>query len=149
MRVRFVVAKAGRGVVAWRQTGCRRGDAFAVMRLGRTVCQARQRAAAWLFSRANTQAAKFESTWNREEVASRCMSCDQKPTPTDVRGEKVINSLRMEACSIEFSPVSPNVEMSTEAVECGFNFVEEFLGNCLQAGCPPHLDFGGLELKID
>ena len=42
--------------------------------------------------------------------------------------------------------VTLNVKMSTEATECRFDVVEQLL---VLAGCPPHLDFKGLELKVD
>ena len=63
MKVWFLVANAARGVEAWRQTGCRLSvDSVAVMRAGRTACQARHGADAWRCSAepSKTQACKFE-----------------------------------------------------------------------------------------
>ena len=95
------------------------GDSVAVMRVGRTVCYARQGTAAWRCSAEPTlRPPSLGGIWNTGEVASRYMSCDQKPTTsvsnlvasssgtkllrstwltgsTDVHGEKVIDCLRI------------------------------------------------------
>ena len=42
-----------------------------------------------------------------------------------------------------------NVEMSTKAVECGFDWLKQLRENGVWARCCPHLGLGGLELKMD
>ena len=94
---------------------------------------------------------------------------------TNIHGEEVIDCLRFETLSVELTKGGSNVtgsargflhcglfpmnnrtgfavldvKMSTEATECVFDFIEQSLGNGILAGCPPHLDLGGLELKVD
>ena len=95
---------------------------------------------------------------------------------TNIHGKEVVDSLRAETFGVELSmrgtmarnrgvifsivacpprtigtglDVALDGKMSTETTECGFDFIEQLMRDTVRARCPPHLDLGGLELKVN
>ena len=45
--------------------------------------------------------------------------------------------------------VTRNLEVSSKTTECGFDLVEQFMRDWVLARCSTHVNFGGLQFKVD